>query len=284
MIRELEKTIGIQKSIETEYKKFKEFPKTLFGIGGVAFIILGINSLVNFIQFNYILNSALYSLALVVILLAFILNIKINLDFKKLKEKFMDEFKIQYEKVYNDAITNRKIEDVDFSYMDNKLQRKLDVRCINQEITKEMIDDFLNFSLDSRQEKTLNPKTYPLENWGFYQIHGLEKAVIVNNYATLIMKNKLPKPEDITVDNLDIVEEYIKAILTLTRQEDDSDKKKVKKQEEEIKEFDRTMIDDKMNEEVMKNNVKNAIENDSRFEGMSVDEIIDTLTKIKNGQ
>lgn len=283
MIKNLLDLLGLKTEIENDFKKISEFPKTLFTIGGISLIILILNTLIDFIHFNELLNYSLYALVIVVLILAISLKIKTNIDFKKTLKEANDAFWNEYTKFYNDAIKNKKIEDVDFDNENNKLSRKLDFECVSQEITEEMIKKFLNLTLQNKDnEDIIIPKEFPMENWDIYQIYGLKMAYITANKATLFMKQPLPNPED--TNNIDVIMMYLNAISTLTKE----NQKLYKKQANE----ERKIIDvepiptfipeaPKKEEKQVEKDIRDLIENDDRFKGKDISEIIEVLDKMK---
>lgn len=293
MIKDLIDLLGLQSEIEQDFKKMSEFPKTLFAISGISFIILILNTLTNFIRFNQILNNALYLLVGVVLMVAILLRLKVSYDFKHIRWQMSENFWNEYYKIYNKAIETGKIEDVEFDIENNKLSRKLDIRCVNQEISEEMIKEFMDLTLDSKDVEDIGLlKKYPMENWDFYQLYGLKMAYITNNKAVLFMKDKLPEAKDKTEEDIDIITTYLNAISTLTKQ----NQKLYKKDERKIidvenKEVINTSINRQTIEDIARKEkeqseeeIRQIFENDERFKNKDISEIMDVLSKMKNNK
>lgn len=220
MVNELVRLLGIQKEIEKDFSKMKEFPTTLFLVGFTSLVVLIANSLLKFLRLNKGLDIALYTIIIIILITAIILNIKIKKDFKDTREKISQDFWETYRSIYNTSIETRMIEDVNFDANENKLSRKLDFKCVDQEINEKMISSFIREAVNS--EKTEDElieiyRKYPVENWDFYQIYGLKMAYISANKATLFMKYKLPNPDEQTQENINIISMYLNAIETLTK-------------------------------------------------------------------
>lgn len=220
MVQELLNLLGIEKEIEQDFKKMKEFPKTLGAVGCVTLFILILNTLFRFISLNQMLSIIMYTLCMMVLLLAVILNFKVKKDFEFARNKIAQDFWESYKKIYDKAIKTGLIEDVSFDISENKLSRKLDFQCVDQEISGNMITGFVRDAIDcERTEEELVEiyKKYPIENWDFYQIYGLKTAYLSANKATLFMKYKLPSPDEQTKENIDVISMYLNAIKTLTK-------------------------------------------------------------------
>lgn len=287
MISELLNLLGMQKEIENDFRKMKEFPKTLSSVGCVSLLILILNTLFRFISINKMLSIVMYTLCMMVLLCAMIINFKNKKDFEDARKKIAQKFWESYKKVYEKAIKNGIIEDVVVNVDENKLSRKLDFMCVDQEITENMIAGFVRDAIDSErtEEEILQIyKKYPIENWDFYQIYGLEKAYIANNRATLFMKNKLPSPDNQTEENIRIISMYLNAIKTLTKPEQKVYKKDLYERKvidvdkkEDIKETEKNEINIQRKDEKI-DKISEQLEN---LDDEDVERLMEQLSKRK---
>lgn len=286
MVNELNKLLGLKNEIDNDFKSMLDFPKTLFAIDVVAFLVLLINDLINYIQFNRLLTFSLYALVGVICLCSIVLYIKIKMDFRKINFDVNEKINVEYEKFYKDAKEYNAIDDIYINLDENKLSRKLEFKCTQQEITPEMLKEFMTLNLQNKQDE-IDRKKFPLDNWDFYQIYGLEKGYITYNKATLYMKFPLPGCENqLTDEDIDVISMYLNAIETLIKdnqvirekvptKKETKEEPKVRKNISVYDGVQRGMVDTEEDE------IRKMLENDDRFKGKDLDKVLDVINKMK---
>lgn len=291
MINTLLNLLGLKNEIDHEFKKMLDFPKTLFFIDSIALVFLVLNSLIKFIQFNNLLSTSLYSLVITILLISIFLKFKVNKDFAKIRYDINQNINKSYYEFYNNIKKSSLIDDVFIDIEECKLSRNLDIKCVQQEISEEFINKFINDILDNKKEE-IDYSIYPAENWDIYQIYGLKKGYIVNNKCTLYMKDKLPIPnleENLSENDCNIISMYLNAISTLKKENQIIYKKQEQPErkiidvccetENDFKNVERTIID---TESLDEKEIRNILETDKRFKDKNLSDVIKILNKINN--
>lgn len=217
MINDISELLGVKNEVEKEYKKMLDFPRTLFVISLISALVFLINKLSGFIKFNSNLEFFYLMLIGILFIVSIFLYVKTNFDLKKANKDFNEQFWNKYRELFDVIDETGKIDDISVNMEENKLSRLLNIQCKDQEVTPNIIDEFLNKVLNNKTDE-VDLKKFPMENWDFYQIYGLRMAYLSTNKATLVMKYKLPDPAEQTVKNIEIISMYLNAFSTLKKQ------------------------------------------------------------------
>lgn len=287
MVNELINLLGLKNETDNDFKEMLDFPKTLFVIDVVAFLILITNDIFNFIQFNKLLTFSLYALVLGIAACAGVLYLKIKSDFKNIRKDINIKINEKYKDFYEHAKKFNIVDDININIDESKISRKLDFKCTQQEISNEMIKEFLSLIFQNKQDEIDRIK-FPIENWDLYQIYGLQKAYITYNKATLYMDFKLPEINDeLTESECEIISMYLNAMETLVKDNQIiRDKNIIKKKEEKdiprssknINIYDgvtRGMVETEEDE------IRKMLENDERFKGKDLSKVVDVINKMQ---
>lgn len=286
MINELNNLLGLKNEIDNDFKSMLDFPKALFAVDIVAFLILLANDLINYIQFNKLLTFSLYALVGVICICSIFLYFKIKIDFRKVNFDVNEKINVEYEKFYKDAKEYNAVDDIYINLDENKLSRKLEFKCTQQEITPEMLKEFMTLNLQNKQDE-IDRKKFPIDNWDFYQIYGLEKGYITYNKATLYMKFPLPNCEnELNDEDINIISMYLNAIETLVKDNQViREKVPVKKEvKEEVKPRKNISIYDGVQRGMVdteEDEIRKMLETDDRFKGKDLDKVLDVINKMK---
>jgi hypothetical protein len=216
MLDNLINLLGLKNEMDEDFKKMLDFPKTLCAIDCIALFILLLNDLTNYIQFNKTLNFALYALVFAIFACAGVLLLKIKSDFKNIIYDINVKINEEYSNFFEQA-KKGNFYDINIELDECKISRILDFKPAQQEITKEMIKEFMSLIFSNKKDD-IDKVKYPVENWDLYQIYGLEKAYVTFNKATLYMSAKLPEDGLNDEEDFLVLSMYLNAMETLLKQ------------------------------------------------------------------
>lgn len=293
MINKLIDLLGKRNEIDNDIKELLVFPQTLFTIDLIFLGLLLINNITNFINLNKILNILLYFFISFIFVISIILKTKMYNKINKFKIELNEKIDKEYSELYDLIIKTNKINDCNLELESCKISRRLDFKCVQQEFDENFINEFLNYTLKNKKDE-IDKIKFPIQNWDIYQIYGLKNGYIVNNKATLYMKEKLPSSEKLNENDYEIISMYINAIATLEKQNqviyENKKKDKVERKiiesntnKKYINEYEgvkRGIIDTNNTEKEL---IK-MLENDEKFKGKDLSEVIDVLNKIKDNK